>query len=374
MLHHLAGRSKSTYDAGLGAFVEYATQLGLPTDVFTLPVAEVQAVMEGFVLWMRRANRAPATITQYVSHVSEYLKVRGIPTPLRGVGMAVLLECITRQETSAAPARLTQKIPVTCALMLLILRRCDDAHAGDTLAQCKKRAMAKAVCAFTYGMCLRIHEVLSDGRTVDRDGLAIADHAVRTAHVGFMFAGDPTLYPATDPAAFPVAKRPTAFAAFHDSCKNWASGTGTRNVRANPLPFPFCCVGLVFDYVVAFPPPRGGHLFPGLRDTVVSALVKWALDSVGLDGARGCCHAIRVGSESMAIAMRHSVTTVSGAQAQEHGLWRSEQGLKPYARASFGSGGDLSAALYDISYMPIDYLLWYYMSPAIKVADNGVTT
>ena len=330
--------------------------------------------MEGFVVWLRRADMAPATITQYLSHVTEYLKVRGISAPVRSVGTAVLLECVRRQVQAVAPSRLTDKIPVTCALMLLMLNRCEFTHAGVSVAKAKPRAMLKAACALTYGMCLRIHEVLSDGRTRDKDGLPIADHAVKAAHVGFMFTGDGRLYPASNPSGFPAGRRPVSMAGFHDSTKNWAGGTGSRNVRANPLPSPFCCVALVFDYVVAYPPPPNGHLFPGLRDAPVSALVKWAMQSVGLDGTRGCCHAIRVGSLSMAIAMRHSAPTSTDAQAQEHGLWRSEQGIQPYARGSFGSGGELSAALYDVSYMPIDYLRWYYMSPAIKVADNGGTS
>jgi hypothetical protein len=281
---------------------------------------------------------------------------------------------VRRQVGAIAPTRLTEKIPVTCACILLMLNRCDTLHAGDAPAARKQRLMLKAACAVVYGMCLRIHEALSDGRTVVKDGLPIVDHALKTAHVAFQFDGYANLFPATDPSKFPVDRRPRSFAGFHDSTKNWTGGTGTRNVRANPLPFPFCCVGLLFDYVVAYPPPPRGHLFPGLKDRAVNALVKYAFESVGLTASRGCCHAIRVGSESMALAKRHSAQAVTDAQAQEHGLWRTQQGIAPYARGSFGSGGDLSEALYDISYMPIDYLLWYYQSPAIKVADNVATT
>ena len=53
---------------------------------------------------------APATITQYLSHVTEYLKVRGISAPVRSVGTAVLLECVRRQVQAVASSRLTDKI------------------------------------------------------------------------------------------------------------------------------------------------------------------------------------------------------------------------------------------------------------------------
>ena len=73
----------------------------------------------------------------------------------------------------------------------------------------------------------------------------------------------------------------------------------------------------------------------------------------------------------MVQALRHSAKGVTAAQEQEHGMWRSAQGLKPYSRTAFASGSETSSALYDVHYMPIDYLLWYYMSPAIAVADDS---
>ena len=107
---------------------------------------------------------------------------------------------------------------------------------------------------------------------------------------------------------------------------------------------------------------------PHLRADTVSKVIKRVFASVGLDGSRGCPHAMRTGSLSMIQALRHSVRGVTAAQEQEHGMWRSAQGLKPYRRTAFASGSETSSALYDVSYMPIDYLLWYYMSPAIAVA------
>lgn len=46
-------------------------------------------------------------------------------------------------------------------------------------------------------------------------------------------------------------------------------------------------------------------------------------------------------------------------------MWRSAQGLRPYARASMLTGIETSFALYDMLYMTIDYLKWFYMSPNV---------
>ena len=129
-------------------------------------------------------------------------------------------------------------------------------------------------------------------------------------------------------------------------------------------------MGRVFDYVSAFPPPPRGHFLPALRADAVDTIIKRVFDFVGLDGSRGCPHAMRTGSLSMIHALRHSAKGVTAAQELEHGMWRSAQGLKPYSRTAFASGSETSAALYDVNYMPVDYLIWYYMTPAIAVADD----
>jgi len=367
--HHLGGRSKATYDSGVGCFCKFATEANLPTCFFSLSLGEIQAAIECFIVFMVNDGYKPSTITQYISHLAEYLKVRGIETTLRGEGCAVLLQCARRKDQQVQPLRLRQSIPISCALMVLVLARIDRSYPGD--AHRAARLQIKACCAFAYGLCCRIHEVLFDGKKTDKDGFAIQDHAARSAHCAFQFAGSSKLYPANNPAAFPPNQRPISFAGFHDSLKNWAGGGPSRNVAANARVYPFCCPGLLYDYVVAYPPPANGHLFPGLKAATVSREIKPTLESVGLPGDRGCPHGMRIGSESMALAARHMAPAVSESQAQEHGLWRSAQGLRPYARSAFASGGELSAFLYDMNYMPIDYLQWYYTSPAIKVAING---
>lgn len=319
------------------------------------------------MLHLRRLHLQQTTITQYVSHLRQYLLVRGISVTLRSDQCQVLLACATRQDRAVLPLRLTQKIPTSCAVMHLVFLRIDRLHCDNL----KLRHSHGAACAVASGLCCRIHEVLPDGRLMDADGLVIADHAIMTAHVAFRFAGDGRIYPASEPDSFPVGRHPVAFAGFHDSLKNWVGGSGTRQVAANPRCYPFCYVRRLFDYVVFCRPPPGGHLFPCVRAAAVGRHIKAVFDSVGLDGARGCCHAMRVGSESMAQALRYSAPGVTAAQEQDHGMWRSEQGLRPYKRSAFETGSDLSLALYDVQFMSINYLRWYYMSPAIEIAADG---
>ena len=320
--------------------------------------------MEAFVLHLRRTGKKATTISQYISHLNEYLLVRYVKVELRGDQIATVLQCARRQDDLLRPARLSQKIPISAALMVLIFRDIDRHFVLDP-------RHISACCCVAYGLCCRIHEVLFDGRTVDIDGLPIQDHAVKTPHLSFKFPGDPRLYKASAPADFPPGRRPSSFACFHDSLKNDTGGSGTRCVAANPSGRPFDLVGRVFDYVVACRPPPGGHLFPHLRADSVSKVIKRVFASVGLDGSRGCPHAMRTGSLSMVQALRHSSLGVTAEQEQEHGMWRSAQGLKPYRRTAFASGSETSSALYDVSYMPVDYLVWFYMSPAIAVADDG---
>ena len=363
-LHHIGPGSRNTYDTGVGAFCAFADEYRLPTDLFDRTPREIHAVIECFVMHLRRVPLAANTITQYISHVNEYLKLRDIEVELRGVQVRVALQCSQRQDIRACPKRLREKIPIVASLIALILQDIDERYASDPRA----RFTLSAVVATAYGLCCRIGEILYGGVRHSREGQLITDHAIRTPHLSFSFLNDRAVYPASNPAAFPPGQRPYQFTGFHDSLKNWASGTGTRAVGANPSGVPFCLVQRLFDYVVAFPPPPKGHLFPSTRDTEVSVIVKRVVDSQQLDGSRACPHAMRVGSETMVSALRHAAPAVSAAQEQEHGMWRSAQGLRPYQRSALSSGAELSSALYDVNFMTVEYLRWYYMSEAIVTA------
>ena len=315
---------------------------------------------------LRRQDIKAGTITSYISHVNEFLSVRGIAVSLRSDLAGVFLQCAKRQDRSVAPLRLTQKIPISAPVLLLIFvditRHSKDIRSRDECLAC---------CAVAYGLCCRIHEVLPDRKTRDLDGLPIPDHSIMTAHLSFTFPGDHRVYPASRPDDFPPGTIPSSFTGFHDSLKNMPGGSGTRAVAANPHIFPFCLVRIVYHYVCTYRPPATGHLFPTVKSSGVSVHIKRALNSVGLDGSRGCPHAMRVGSETMVQALRYSRKGLTAEQEQHHGMWRSAQGLQPYARASMLTGSETSFALYDMLYMTIEYLKWFYMSPAIPVAIDS---
>ena len=322
--------------------------------------------MESFVLYLRRAQLQASTITQYISHLSQFLKLRGIEVVLRGSLVAVALQASVQQDVRARPKRLKEKIPIVCVLMSLIFRDIDTTFVSDRRA----RVTLSAVIAMAYGLCCRIHEVLYAGRRVNRQGQPLIDHAIRSPHLSFSFRDDRQIYPASVPSDFPPGQRPIQMTCFHDSLKNWQGGSGTRAVAANPSGVPFCLVQRVFDYVVAYPPPHKGHLFPDVHATTVSTIIKRVAESQQLDSSRACPHAMRVGSETMVTALRHAAPAVSSAQEQEHGMWRSAQGLRPYQRSALSSGAELSMALYDEGFMTLEYLRWYYMSEAIPTAND----
>ena len=216
---------------------------------------QIHAVLEAFVLHLRREGRAATTITQYISHLNQFLLMRYVHVELRGEQVSVALQCARRQDDLVKPARLSQKIPISAALMVLIFRDIDANHLLDP----RRRLLLGACVAVAYGICCRIHEVLFDGRVTDKDGLPIQDHSVKTPHLSFMFPGDAHLYKADAPSKFPPGRRPSSFACFHDSLKNDTGGSGTRCVAANPSGTPFDLVGRVFCTSTTCPPSPLPH-------------------------------------------------------------------------------------------------------------------
>ena len=269
--------------------------------MFFLPVPEMQKVIECFILELRRQDLNATTITGYISHISEYLKIRGVEVTIRSDLSGALRTCFRRQDQLVAPLRLPEKIPIPAPVLLLIFEDI-KIHATDA----RTRDETLAICAIAYGLCLRIHEAIPDGRTTDTDGLPMVDHSIMTPHLSFTFADDYRVYKASRPEDFPVGKFPQSFSAYHDSLKNMPGGTGTRSVGANPNVYSFGLVEIVYHYVCTYRPPPEGHLFPNVKSVAVNAYIKRTFNSVGLDGSRGCPHAMRVGSESMIRALQYS--------------------------------------------------------------------
>ena len=356
------------YDTGFGTFCQFAALYGLPTNIFTRSSAEILAVIEHFALHLRRLNAKATTISQYVSHVTEYLRLHGCDAQLRGVSLAVTLQCARNQDARLRPQRLTQKIPIVWPIMLLIFHDLDETYRHDEPA----RLLYSAIVATAYGMCCRIHEIIPARTALNRLGQSLPDHAIMSPHVVFSFPNDPQIYRASAPALFPRDRRPYQYTGFHDSLKNSAGGSGTRAVAANPRTGSPCLVQRLFDYVVHHPPPPAGHLFPRANYDVVSTVVKRVALAQGLDSSRVCPHAMRVGSVTMLSALRHMAQTSSPGAELEHGMWRSAQGLRPYLRSALNSGAQTSLTLYDPLFMTVEYLQWYYMSEAIHSAADIV--
>ena len=367
-LNHIGAGSRTTYDTGVGTFFEFAELYQLPTDVFQRSPPEVHVVMEHFALHLRRLQVKASTISQYVSHIIEHLKLLGCAAHLRGTPLAVILQCARNQDARLRPTRLSQKIPIVWALMLPILRDLDVTFAFDE----PSRLLYRAVMATAYGLCCRIHEIIAAAPSTNRLGQPLVDHAIMAPHVAFAFHGDTKIYRACDPRSFPPGRRPYQYTGFHDSLKNSAGGSGTRAVAANPRADTPCLVQCLFEYVVRHPPPPSGHLFPRALYSVISAVVKRVVSAHGLDASRACPHAMRVGSVTMLSALRHSAPASVPSEELEHGMWRSAEGLRPYQRSALNSGALTSLSLYDPLFMTIEYLQWYYMSEAISVATDSV--
>jgi hypothetical protein len=357
--------SSRTYSSGQHAFEHFAATHHLTTGLFTLTSAEIRAVIESFVLWLRDGHVKPlqaSTIEQYLSHVNHTLKISGYPNLTAALHSPLVNQMIQGyklEDAAAIPLRLRQRIPFAASILLKTDAVIDDIY-RDPLAEASRLGF-RAAYRIALGLALRTGEYVHD--STNRPGI----HEARARNASFRFTehgpayrvSSPSLYPRshTDPTKPAV---PYEFILFLDHRKHSKTGN-TLTLAASPPPG---CQDVhllqgLFDALYQYPPPYDGYLFDGIHPTMTANMLRGLLKIVAkqlhMDASRLTPHCARIGAKLQLTAGGASDTdalTLSG-----HASLNTE---RPYFRASPTTAHRIAPALQDPNAATPDEILFFF--------------
>ena len=164
----------------------------------------------------------------------------------------------------------------------------------------------------------------------------------------FWFPDDPTPYNVSTPSAYPPGALPSAFTLFLDFNKNHQrGGGGPRSITRAPPSAPFCCLLLLFEFLLTYPPLPDSPLLSGALSPVtprlISALFSCTAITLGLDPSRLVPHSLR----SAAICQMIAFDGYSEIDLLTQGDWETAVSLRPYAHTSLSHAARVTPALYD---------------------------
>ena len=315
-----------------------------------------------------RANRhiQSSTIACYLSHMTTLLTEQGwhfaphVHSPL----LSRMLSGWRREDILNKPARLSEQIPATCAVMVRFFDVAARIYANNP----RLLAEVQACGAIMYCSALRPGEAAAT--TVSGRDEEDTSHHLRTDAAFVRFPDDPTkFYPVTEGTVFPHGKIPSSFDFHQDSSKNNDRGAGHVTIFPNPNPgkTPFCAVDILWRYISAFPPPPGGAFFPDILASTISNVMHVTATELSLDPRRMSARAIRPGSTSMIRSVKNNLLQQTElAYIAAHGRWNTDMS-GTYSHDCVDSRGQVIApSLYNDRFMTINYLVWYYMTPIAR--------
>lgn len=307
------------------------------------------------------------TINQYISHCQTGLREVGYlhASHLRSPLLSTLIRGWLREDIRRLPKRLSMSIPATASVMQTAFRMADQLHASND----RMRREVKACAALTYYMALRPSEGAAKSylsRESDPDELTEDAHHLRTAKVAMRYQDNPQFVPIGPRSPGHTV---VSIDILQDTSKNTLQrGSQHRGAHANPRAdkLPFCVVGLVMEYVEAYPPPAQGAFFPTILASDVTAVLRATALAEGLDPARLSARSLRSGSATMMRNLKNQLLAEQDLVAiRDHGNWAGDIGSQIYAHASPDAQRLLvPASLYDCGFMTTAYLRWFYMTPA----------
>jgi hypothetical protein len=292
---------------------------------------------------------APKSASSYLSHVVHRLFCDGVidsPGELRTARVTRILRGFDKLAPTI-PLRERVRVPCTVNIAIAALTQIPSLTSDPLLT-----AALTAALALGYGLSLRPQEYLLTPRPVP---LA---HQANASLAFFWFQGTP--YCVTEPALFPTGAIPDAFSLFLDFNKNNQSGQGgPRSVWRSPYATGFCCVKALFTYLVAYPPQPQSPLLSGVGFRVtakhISRLFAITATTLGLPAGRLLPHSIRSGAIVQLVAAHVPVQLLL-----DQGDWHTLQGLRSYAHTSLEHARDKTAALHDISLVPVSQSVHQY--------------
>jgi hypothetical protein len=322
------------------------------------------------------------TIDQYLAHMGTLLSMHNwIFAPhIRSPNLARMLKGWCREDILRHPKRLSCHIPATCQVMqqFFIVNARENKSNPRILAEIAASAGLQYFCAFraneaspkaaqqAIAAAARVSAAHDD---VNDEELEVTHH-LQAGHCSFRFLHDAQYYLACQGTIFPADKYPDSFHILQDTHKtSMARGTSHRSVFPNPAlnKQPFCVLDLLWQYVTCFPPPASGAFFPDIVSGHTTHIMKITARSLTLDDTRMSTRAIRSGSVSMLRNMNNKLIEQQQLQEiRDHGNWSSAVGEQVYAHDTPDARRLLVVpSLYDCGFMTVDYLRWYYMTPAV---------
>lgn len=365
---HLANSSRRTYARGHCLFSAFRITNDVPDNFFTeLPTSYVHTLAECFACWLRYDKILKSTtIDQYFTHVCNFYKEQNAilnSGALRSPRLCMMLTAFASEDTIGRPVRLTEKIPLTAALMVLSYSLLIELYGSASAPLALGLAGALSI---GYGLSLRPDEYLRNTPTPRSH-----THTARGFKSFFQWSNDPSFYPVTRPDKYPKRPDPpVTFLTLLDSSKNDPRGHGApRAVSAAPAGSSFCLVYRIFVCLRQYPPQGTGTLLSGLPSAFTNASVNQFLKQVatraGLDPSRLVPHSARVGA--IIQLARHSEAT----QCRQ-GNWSTIQGMLAYARGPLDHAAFVTADMHDVTLCTIDYLRLMCMTPtAIDATPMG---
>ena len=343
----------------------------------------VNLMFQMVACYLRETRHIKAdTINQYISHMSTLLSMKNwvFAPHIRSLILARMLRGWARIDILRHPLRLTCHIPATLPVMAHFMTVADKVYQLDprTCSAVKASAAVQYACAFRANeaspkeatKAAKKAAKLAASNDDPDDEEPDVTHHLKAAHCSFRFAHDPHYYPAHAGTIFPAGKSPTSFEILQATHKtSQYRGESHRSVSPNPNAggLPFCALRLLWSYVQNFPPPSNGAFFHDLSSSHTTKIMKLTATALQLDDKRMSCRAIRSGSVTMLRNLRNKLVEREELEAiRDHGNWSSDTGERIYAHDNPENRKLLVAAsLYDCGFMTVDYLRWYYMSPAV---------
>ena len=306
---------------------------------------------------------SPAVANQYISHVAKFFSDNlfiNKRTDLRSDRSRDMIKGFARLHSSAlVPLRLRCKIPITFPILVMIIQYINNFYC--LLSQLAVRLTLCAAFALGYALSLRPQEYLPVQIDVPLWRQANSSLAY------FWFPGFTEPFNVCFPCRYPPAAVLSDFTVFIDFNKNYQQGdSGPRSMSRAPPGTPFCCLQLLFDFLVLYPPLPESALLSG-----ASTLFDFSIDLIrdvlhatatllGLDPSRLVPHSLR----SAALAQMLATANFSDLDCQIQGRWSSNTGLRPYARPSLSHSRRITPALY-VEVIPLQWSQLMYARQAL---------
>jgi hypothetical protein len=311
----------------------------LPTHVFTLPIHEVHAVVEGFVYFLRHDaafHLCHSTISQYLSHLADMLlQLHFVDhlSLLRNPIVTAMIAAYRLEDRTSLPERLKVKIPFTTSLMLLSLPLLAQVYPAPM--HLPTQTAIRTAMAFGISLAVRPSEYLYT------DGGHRGPHQANSSLTYFSFPHPYSdeyipshathLFPrsASSPSGFVP---PLAMFCMLDSAKNDPFGHGApRVLHAAPSDSQVCHLQLIFAGISTCPPRPDEPLFSGFQPPITAKVINRFFhlfaDRNGLDPHRLTAHSMCSGSVAQLAASGFSLEQI---RAHTHHATVLSQG--PYMR------------------------------------------